>query len=133
MERLVADHQDEIAALCRRFRVRRLELFGSAATGSFDPASSDVDFLVEFAELRPGEWADAYFGLKERLEALRGRPVDLVMPSAVTNPYLLRAIEAGRTQPYAAWEPEVPLRHSRSRAMGYTSMRKADSGRCRQY
>jgi len=102
MERLVADHQDEIAALCRRFRVRRLELFGSAATGSFDPASSDVDFTVEFAELRPGEWADAYFGLKERLEALLGRPVDLVMPSAVTNPYLLRAIEASRTQLYAA-------------------------------
>ncbi len=102
MEPLVAAHRDDIAALCRRFRVRRLELFGSAATDSFDPASSDVDFLVEFTDLQQGEWADAYFGLKEALESLLARPVDLVMPSAVTNPYLRRAIEATRMQLYAA-------------------------------
>ena len=102
MESLVAGHHDEIAALCRRFRVRRLELFGSAATGSFNPASSDLDFLVEFADLRQGEWADTYFGLKEGLEELLGRPVNLVMPSAVTNPYLLQAIDASRTELYAA-------------------------------
>jgi predicted nucleotidyltransferase len=86
----------------RAFRVGRLELFGSAATGSFDAASSDLDFLVEFANLQQGEWADAYFGLKESLEELFGRPVDLVMPSAVTNPYLLASIDTSRIVLYAA-------------------------------
>lgn len=102
MERLVVDHQSEIAALCREFRVRRLELFGSAATGEFRPESSDLDFLVEFADLRPGEWADSYFGLKESLERVLGRAVDLVMPTAVSNPYLQRAIAATKTVVYAA-------------------------------
>jgi hypothetical protein len=102
MESLVAQHTREIEALCRAFRVGRLELFGSAATGSFDAASSDLDFLVEFANLQQGEWADAYFGLKESLEELFGRPVDLVMPSAVTNPYLLASIDTSRIVLYAA-------------------------------
>jgi hypothetical protein len=102
MERLVADRQSDIAALRRRFRVRRLEACGSAATGAFDPAGSDVDFLVGFEDLRPGEWADAYFGLLEGLEALLGRPVDLVTVSAVRNPYLLRSIEATKSPLYTA-------------------------------
>jgi len=102
MDRLIVDHRDQIAALCRGLGVRRLEVFGSAATGRFDRTSSDVDFLVEFADLQQGEWADAYFGLKEGLEALLGRPVDLVMLAAVTNPYFRRGIEASRTMLYAA-------------------------------
>ena len=102
MHRLVAEKQDQIAALCRRFHVRRLDLFGSAATGTFDPALSDVDFLVEFEDLQPGEYADAYFGLLAALEALVERPVDLVMSGAVRNPYLLRSIAATRAQLYAA-------------------------------
>jgi predicted nucleotidyltransferase len=101
MERLVVDHQGKIAALCRKFKVRRLELFGSAATGDFDPESSDLDFLVEFGDLRQDEWADAYFGLNESLEALLGRHVDLVMPTAVTNPYLRQSIAASKTVVYA--------------------------------
>ncbi len=102
MEGLVAKNRDQIAALCRRFHVRRLDLFGSAATGSFDPVSSDLDFLVEFEALQPGEYADAYFGLLAALEALLGRPVDLVMSSAIRNPYLLRSITSTKTVLYAA-------------------------------
>ncbi|MGN6033725.1 MAG: nucleotidyltransferase family protein, partial [Thermomicrobiales bacterium] len=44
---LIQDNVQEIRALCERFDVRRLELFGSAATGRFDPAHSDIDFLVD--------------------------------------------------------------------------------------
>jgi predicted nucleotidyltransferase len=102
MERLVVENRDQIAALCRRFHVRRLDLFGSAATGSFDPASSDLDFLVEFEDLQPVEYADAYFGLLSGLEALLRVPIDLVMSSAVTNPHLLRSIAATRAGLYAA-------------------------------
>jgi len=51
---------EELHELCRRFRVTRLELYGSAAEGRFDPAASDLDFLVEFADLEPVAYADAY-------------------------------------------------------------------------
>jgi predicted nucleotidyltransferase len=63
---------------------------------------ADFDFLVEFGDLGAGEWADAYFGLKESLEALLSRPVDLVMPKGLDNPYLLRSINRNRIGLYAA-------------------------------
>jgi predicted nucleotidyltransferase len=90
-----------IASLCRRFGVRRLSVFGSAVAGQFDPARSDVDFLVEFEEGAPGLF-DAYFGLKESLEQLLGRPVDLVMPKALENPYFAASVERSRRELYAA-------------------------------
>ena len=91
-----------IEGLCREFRVRRLELFGSAAMEKPDLDPSDFDFLVEFCELGTGEWADAYFGLKGALETLLSRPVDLVMPNTLDNPYLLRSINMNRIGLYAA-------------------------------
>ena len=92
----------ELEAVCRRYGVHRLELFGSAATGRDRPGESDLDFLVEFGPLPPGGYADAYFGLLESLEELFGRTVDLVVPSAIRNPYFLKAIEGTRTLLYAA-------------------------------
>jgi predicted nucleotidyltransferase len=82
--------------------VQRLEVFGSAATSRFDPETSDVDFLVTFVGVRPGEYADNYFGLVEALEALFQRPVDVVVTSAITNPYFLQGIQSTRTLVYAA-------------------------------
>ncbi len=102
MEPSVAQHRPQIAELCRRHRVRRLELFGSAVGNDFDPQRSDADFLVEFEPLAEGEHADAYFGLRESLESLLARPIDLVMTKAIRNPYFLEAIEPTRTLLYAA-------------------------------
>jgi len=99
---LVARHKAELTALCRRFGVRRLELFGSVATGQEDPIESDVDFLVEFETLRDGTYADAYFGLLEGLETLLARPVDLVVARAITNPYFRKSIDDTKTLVYAA-------------------------------
>ncbi len=99
---LLEDKREEIAELCQRYRVQRLDVFGSAASGDFDAESSDVDFLVEFYPLEPGERAEAYFGLLEGLEALLVSGVDLVMTRAIQNPYFLEAIEAGREVLYAA-------------------------------
>lgn len=88
---------DALPALCRRLRVRRLDLFGSAATGRFDPARSDIDIIVAFDDaLVPIAYAEAFFGLREELEALFGRPVDLVTEAALENPYLRRRVEAER-------------------------------------
>lgn len=91
---IITDHQDEIEALCRKFHVRRLEVFGSAATGDWDPSSSDIDFLVKFdAE---ASWK-AEFNLAEALQGLLDRDVDLVADFEFKNPYFRRSVEASRT------------------------------------
>jgi uncharacterized protein len=96
-------HREELHELCRRFHVRRLDLFGSAARGDFDPERSDIDFLVEFDRQHPEALAfETYFGLKEALEALLGRPVDLVEPGAVRNPYLKAGIDGSREPVFEA-------------------------------
>ncbi len=92
---------EAVAELCRRFQVQRLSVFGSALTADFDPATSDVDFLVEFIDGAEGLF-DAYFGLKEELERLLGRPVDLVMPKALANPYFAESVNRTRRDLYAA-------------------------------
>jgi predicted nucleotidyltransferase len=98
----ITEQSAEIEALCRRFHVRRLELFGSAAAGRFNPQSSDLDFLVEFGALQANEYADAYFGLMEGLANLFKRDVDLVVIGSVKNPYLRESIERSRSLLYAA-------------------------------
>jgi len=103
MIHLIATKQEAIAKLCERYHVKRLELFGSARSDEhFNERDSDLDFLVEFSPLKPGERADTYFGLLEALEALFQLPVDLVMPKAIKNPYFLEAIQNNRELLYAA-------------------------------
>jgi predicted nucleotidyltransferase len=98
----ISSRQDELRELCRRFHVRRLDLFGSAARDDFDPARSDLDFLVEFRPTPPGGYADAFFGLKESLEQLFGRPVDLVAAAAIRNPFFRESVEGAKVPLYAA-------------------------------
>lgn len=102
MNAAIAAHKAEIMKLCRDFHVRRLELFGSALKANFDPEQSDYDFLVEFAPLPSGKYASAFFGLKEGLETLLGRPVDLVVASAIRNPYFKQSVEQNKSLLYAA-------------------------------
>jgi len=102
MIREVEEQRAAIEALCRRFRVHRLELFGSAVAGEFNPQSSDLDFLVEFEKLQANEYADAYFGLLEELGKLFRRDVDLVVAQSVKNPYLKESIQQSRALLYAA-------------------------------
>ncbi len=102
MHRLIEDNRDELNQLCERFKVHRLELFGSAVDGSFDPATSDLDFLVEFLPLQTGEHFDAYFGLLEALRDLFQRKIDLVETKAMRNPYFIRRVNESRTSIYAA-------------------------------
>ncbi len=95
--------REALRDLCMKYKVRRLEIFGSAVTGEdFDSERSDLDFLVEFLPLRQGEYADTYFGLLEALEDLFNRHVDLVMTGAIKNPYFLEAIDKNRKVLYAA-------------------------------
>ncbi|MBI2923591.1 MAG: nucleotidyltransferase domain-containing protein [Planctomycetes bacterium] len=98
----VTEQIPTISSLCRKFRARRLELFGSASKGTFDPARSDLDFLVEFPREFVDGRADSYFGLLFALQELFGRNVDLVEVTAVENPLFLKAIGPTRTTVYAA-------------------------------
>lgn len=102
MDSVVDQHADELAALARRYGVARLELFGSAATGEFDPQTSDLDFLVEFVDKPPGGMAHAYFGLLDSLSELFGRHVDLVSTRAISNPYFLKSVNESRRPVYVA-------------------------------
>jgi predicted nucleotidyltransferase len=82
-------------------RARRLDAFGSGVRADFDPLTSDLDFLVEFDEVPPAAYAEAYFALKEGLESLFGRPVDLVTGSSLANPYFRDRLADERKTVYA--------------------------------
>jgi uncharacterized protein len=93
----------ELKALCERYGVERLALFGSALRDDFDAEKkSDLDFSVVFSPMSPQGHAEAYFGLLEDLERLFERRVDLVEIEAVRNPYLRRSIEEVQETVYAA-------------------------------
>lgn len=99
---IVEKRQKEVQALCAVRRVRRLDLFGSAVREEFDPATSDLDFLVEFQSMPPADHADCYFGLQEDLERLFGVAVELVEPTAIRNPYFRESVDEARVTVYAA-------------------------------
>ena len=99
---LVAERSEEIAELCRRHQVQRLDLFGSAASGDFDPESSDLDFLVTFLPEANATYVGVYHRLYTDLGELFDRPVDLVIETDFSNPYFRKAIEQSRTSIYVA-------------------------------
>lgn len=97
----IARHREGISAICQRYRVRRLDVFGSAARSEdFDAQSSDADFLIEFAPDTPVGLSN-FFGVKMELEDLLGRGVDLVEPGAIRNPFVLASINRSREPVYA--------------------------------
>jgi len=102
MKNQIESKREELERICRHHGVQRIELFGSATGSAFDPDKSDLDFLVTFQELDFDQYADAYFGLLEDLQRLFQRPVDLVVASAIQNPYFRQAVESTRTLIYAA-------------------------------
>ncbi len=101
MIELIEKHQPELQELCRRFHVKTLEVFGSAADGTFDPARSDLDFLVDFLPMKPGPHSKAYFGLWFALQDFFHRNVDLVETPAIRNPYFLQVVNQTRQHLYA--------------------------------
>ena len=103
MHAAIADKKEELAELCRRHGVARLEVFGSAARGTdFDPLTSDADFLVEFRFDGDRAPLQQYFDFAEALRHTLGGSVDLVESGAVRNPYLRAAIDKSRELIYAS-------------------------------
>ncbi len=98
---LLTARREEIAALCQRFHVKRLDVFGSAARGVDFTDSSDFDFLVEFEPDHDTSFHD-YMDLREALEALLGRKVDLTTEGKVRNPFIRASIERHRVPLHGA-------------------------------
>jgi predicted nucleotidyltransferase len=99
---LIEQRRPQILDLCRKYAVKRLELFGSAARGTFDPARSDLDFAVEFTDFTVANAADRFLGLLVDLEDLFGRKIDLVSYPAIRNPFFKQAVDQSRVSLYAA-------------------------------
>jgi predicted nucleotidyltransferase len=95
---LIEEHRAEITALCRQYGVLRLDVFGSAATGAFNATTSDLDFIATFADTEKPGYARRYLAFAEALEALFGRPVDLLTEGSIRSPYFRQTIEATRQQ-----------------------------------
>ena len=102
MHPILATKRKEIADLCRRFQVTRLDAFGSVVDGSFDPARSDIDVVAEFATDSPSTMGlRQYFDFKQELERILDRPVDVVELQAMPESRLRRLIERSRVAIYA--------------------------------
>ncbi len=101
MHPLIHEHRNAIAELCQKYRVQRLEVFGSAASGDdFDPETSDADFLVEFSTASDSPSLKAFFGLQTDLSKVLGRTVDLAEASAIRNPYVQASVNKTREVVY---------------------------------
>lgn len=103
---LITDNQDAIAAICREYRIKKLDLFGSAATGDFAPATSDVDFIVDLGGY-DDTVVERFFGLIWALEELLGRHVDVITEAQIKNPYFREAVEEQRTLVYEAGDRQA--------------------------
>ncbi len=89
---LLTAHIDEIKEICASNKVRTLFAFGSVTNDRFK-ADSDVDMVVDIAENDPLAYSDSYFNLKEQLETIFNRHVDLLEQKAIRNPFLKREID----------------------------------------
>jgi len=98
---LIEDNREAIAALCRQYGVRRLAVFGSAAKGTFDPATSDIDFLVDLGEY-DDRVARRYLGLIVALEDLLGRRTDVTTVRAVKSEWFKQELAGTAQTIYAA-------------------------------
>ncbi len=98
----LTDKLSTVEELCRRHHVATLEVFGSALTGQFLASSSDIDFLVRFEALPVRDYAENFFSLKDDLEALFDRTVDLVESEPLRNPYFIEQIRSARSPVYVA-------------------------------
>ncbi|MFN4286736.1 MAG: nucleotidyltransferase family protein [Lacibacter sp.] len=100
MNRLTA-YTNEISKLCETHKVKSLYAFGSVLSDKFGK-DSDIDLLVEFADIDVDEYADNYFDFKFSLQKILKRPIDLLESKALRNPYFKQAVHAQRQLIYGA-------------------------------
>lgn len=90
---------DRIKKLCKEYRVKSLSVFGSVLTVNFSP-NSDIDFVVDFDENDPIKYTDLYFQLKEKLEQLLKRQIDLIEERGIKNSYFRNEVDKSKVVIY---------------------------------
>jgi predicted nucleotidyltransferase len=103
---IIEKHIDQLNAACEKSQVKELFVFGSVLTEKFSP-KSDIDFLVDFEELSPLDYADNYFNLKFTLEEIFGRKIDLLEAKALNKPYVKKSIDRTKQLVYARRSPAM--------------------------
>ena len=93
---LISDRLEILKRLCQNFGVERLELFGSAASESFNAATSDLDFIVWMRNEREPGYARRFCDFAESLETLYGRKVDLLTERMIRNPIFKAEVDRTR-------------------------------------
>lgn len=99
MESFIRTYQNPLENICKAHQVKSLFAFGSLVRNEMNP-DSDIDLLVEIAEQDPFRYSDCYFELKNKLEILFGRTVDLLEKKSLRNPYLKNEIDSTKVLLY---------------------------------
>lgn len=92
---LIDNNIESLKILCNNYNVEKMYLFGSALTSNFSE-KSDIDFLVKFKPIELSKYFENYIGLKENLQSLLGREVDLLEEQTLRNPILIKAINKSK-------------------------------------
>ena len=92
---IIETNKNRIFELCEMHQVKELYLFGSVLTEKFNE-SSDVDMLIQFNSIDLTKYFDNYMDLKEQLEDILKRPVDLVENQAIKNPIFRKIVDRGK-------------------------------------
>ena len=90
---------EAIKRLCQVNKVKSLFAFGSVTREDFSN-DSDIDLLVDFNENDPLKYSDLYFDLKEKLENLLCRKIDLLEDRAIKNPFFRKELEKTKVKIY---------------------------------
>lgn len=99
---LIESNIDNVRTLCKLHKVQRMFVFGSVLSDRFQK-DSDIDLIVDFQGVDLYDYADNYFNLKESLENLFQREVDLLEDKAIKNPYLRKSIDSSKVLVYGYW------------------------------
>ncbi|WP_047490087.1 nucleotidyltransferase family protein [Terriglobus sp. TAA 43] len=98
----IESRREQIVAICREHGVARLLVFGSVTRDDFNPETSDIDFLVQFLPGAERGWMSEFTDLKEALQKLFGRKVDVISERALKNPYMIESVDQDKELLYAA-------------------------------
>ena len=90
---------EQIKQLCKEFRVKNLSVFGSVLTDNFS-SDSDIDFVVDFDENDPIKYTDLYFQLKDKLEQVLKRQIDLIEERGIKNSFFRKEINESKVVIY---------------------------------
>ena len=101
MVKTIEKNKEALITLCKKYDVKTMYVFGSAATDTLNK-NSDIDILITFKDIPIHTYTDNYFELHDKLEELFNRNVDLITENSLSNPYLINSIDKTKQLLYAA-------------------------------